>query len=487
MDDEQLRLRALQQLLFTSSPVATTPSGRLFDQFEAEWQFTILEILRQLRKQLSDYLPLQIEYKIARSEQSLDPSDATVEALSNEFVNQSTLEEKFHRSTSKFRKFKFALRDKKRASKIVQGFTEWNDRVQRNLELILLRVKLLGNPLGLRTLQSDDNAVVLGLSQKAGLQQILKDKDSIKDMRLPRDAIVLANEKLAHMGVAVLKSKPARKLVEYQRFAPVDGKPHKTDVESMNQLAALLKEATRAEFRAFRCAGFFEDVGHNQWGILFDIPSGVSTAGVFSLMDAYKTQKPTLGERFKLCHDLSSTLAAFHVVGWLHKSLRSDVILFFNHRTSNTTPESTKYEPSIFGFEYARPTAKITSGYYDDIPERNIYRHPLRQGKPQTTFQRIHDIYALGVLLLEIGLWTPVKALIGTSGMSLEPDAIARRLSQHAEVNLPVKVGNRFRDVTMRCLSGDFGVEEDDKDETRLQEAFSKYVVDVLGSAAANL
>ena len=88
------------------------------------------------------------------------------------------------------------------------------------------------------------------------------------------------------------------------------------------------------------------------------------------------------------------------------------------------------------------------------------------------------------MLLLEIGLLTPVKALIGTSGMSLEPDAIARRLSQHAEVNLPVKVGNRFRDVTMRCLSGNFGMEED---ETRLQEAFSKYVVDVLGSVAANL
>jgi len=265
MDDEQLRLRALQQLQFTSSPVATTPSGCLFDQFEAEWQFTILEMQRQLRKQLSDYLPLQIEYKISRSEQPLDPSDATVEALSNDFVNQSTLEEKFHRSTSKFRKFKFALRDKKRASKIVQDFTEWNDRVQRNLELILLRVKLLGNPLGLRTLQSDNNAVVLGLSQKAGLQQILMDKDSIKDMRLPRDAIVLANEKLAYMDVTVLKSKPERKLVEYQRFAPVDGKAHKTDVESMNQLAALLKEATRTEFRAFRCAGFFEDVGYNQW------------------------------------------------------------------------------------------------------------------------------------------------------------------------------------------------------------------------------
>src|SRR5215471_12473795 len=63
MDDEQLRLRALQQLLFTKSPVLQHSSGRLFDAFEVEWQFTILEMLRQLRKQLSEYIPLQIEYK----------------------------------------------------------------------------------------------------------------------------------------------------------------------------------------------------------------------------------------------------------------------------------------------------------------------------------------------------------------------------------------------------------------------------------------
>ena len=202
---------------------------------------------------------------------------------------------------------------------------------------------------------------------------------------------------------------------------------------------------------------------------------------------AYTTKQPTLGERFKLCHTLALALSTFHVVGWLHKSLRSDVILFFKGRDPSAVHSPSIIAPFIFGFEYSRPVAKITSGYYDDITERNIYRHPLRQGKPQASFKRVHDIYALGVVLLEIGLWTPAITLVGKLSQQGKPEDIMKRLLWHAEVNLPVKVGEKFRDATIRCLSSSFNVEKDDDDETVLQQAFAKHVVDVLGNAAANL
>jgi hypothetical protein len=38
--------------------------------------------------------------------------------------------------------------------------------------------------------------------------------------------------------------------------------------------------------------------------------------------------------------------------------------------------------------------------------DRNVYRHPLRQGHDLTEKYRMqHDIYSLNVCLLEIGLW----------------------------------------------------------------------------------
>jgi hypothetical protein len=55
------------------------------------------------------------------------------------------------------------------------------------------------------------------------------------------------------------------------------------------------------------------------------------------------------------------------------------------------------------GFEFSRPEFDFSSGRPDKDPARNVYRHPARQGKPDKPFAKIHDIYALGVVLLEIG------------------------------------------------------------------------------------
>ena len=45
----------------------------------------------------------------------------------------------------------------------------------------------------------------------------------------------------------------------------------------------------------------------------------------------------------------------------------------------------------------------FSRGYVDDCLSRNVYRHPHRQQSPTEVFNKIHDIYALGVVLLEIG------------------------------------------------------------------------------------
>jgi hypothetical protein len=55
------------------------------------------------------------------------------------------------------------------------------------------------------------------------------------------------------------------------------------------------------------------------------------------------------------------------------------------------------------GFEFSRPEFDFSSGRPDKDPARNVYRHPQRQGKPNKPFVKIYDIYALGVVLLEIG------------------------------------------------------------------------------------
>jgi hypothetical protein len=60
----------------------------------------------------------------------------------------------------------------------------------------------------------------------------------------------------------------------------------------------------------------------------------------------------------------------------------------------------------LVGFENFRREEGRTHRTGDDAIERNLYRHPSRQGSsPREDYIMQHDIYSLGVCLLEVGLW----------------------------------------------------------------------------------
>jgi hypothetical protein len=57
------------------------------------------------------------------------------------------------------------------------------------------------------------------------------------------------------------------------------------------------------------------------------------------------------------------------------------------------------------GFDFAGKEDETSARVGDDDWYRNIYRHPQRQGvHPEVDFNILHDIYSLGVVLLEIAV-----------------------------------------------------------------------------------
>jgi hypothetical protein len=101
-------------------------------------------------------------------------------------------------------------------------------------------------------------------------------------------------------------------------------------------------------------------------------------------------------------------------------------------------------------------------------------------------FKKIHDIYALGVVLLEIGLWEPaVKLEKNMFSMANNPHAVRAQLIKHAQRTLESRVGRKYKEVVLKCLTGDFGAEDDTKEDLKLQQAFRHQVVDVIEMAAS--
>lgn len=114
----------------------------------------------------------------------------------------------------------------------------------------------------------------------------------------------------------------------------------------------------------------------------------------------------------------------------------------------------------------------------DRKPEHNLYRHPERQGIPIESFKPIHDIYALGVVLLEIGLWRPAISM-DPDGWKNEDNPFAFKDKFVARTkaigSLPFAAGRAYAEVVRLCLQGDFP-----SPESSLGSDFRRLVVDEL-------
>lgn len=204
------------------------------------------------------------------------------------------------------------------------------------------------------------------------------------------------------------------------------GRSDSNIAERINNLAALLKSNSSADetvnpyyFRAPHCLGYFTDDDGGRYGLVFQKPTRASTQApitLHSLLGALDSENdplvPSLTDRLTLMRVLSDTVERLHAVDWLHKGLRSANILFFTDTDSRKLDLANPY---ISGFEYSRPAQR------DDLTERpsdtlaaDIYRHPVvQQSAHRGGFRKSHDLYSLGVLLLEIAYWQPLDAILG--------------------------------------------------------------------------
>jgi serine/threonine protein kinase len=208
------------------------------------------------------------------------------------------------------------------------------------------------------------------------------------------------------------------------------------------------------------CVGFVQDRENQRFGFLFQLPTNADVTFSPVTLHAYlKGDKfngksiplPTFGERIRLARSLAFSMIELHNAGILHKSLHSGNVLFFPARVTNTISVSESY---IGGFEISRPdqdgelSIDIEGGSFD------IYKHPeLRdpsnelQGRPG--FDRKHDVYSLGLILLEIGVWQPLQNFFNRK---LSPFESARKVLSIACTNLPHQMGRSYCEAVVECI-----------------------------------
>ncbi|KAI9703698.1 MAG: hypothetical protein M1836_007468 [Candelina mexicana] len=395
---------------------------------------------------------------------------------------------------------RWSFKDKGRVEAIVRKFGELNARIHKNIEIeCMCLVAGVNNRQHLEHLAADDDSKMLGFSSDAALKLSTGQAESTPGkLELVDDSWngVLQNSKPFEERFAVCQYRGRNLLQEYRLYPTEHAQTiDERTRERAEALAKLLLQPKKTMYRIPRCVGWKYLASQNRLAFVFDVPEGheAKPRSLLRLLNDSNV-KPSLGEKFRLAHGLARCIAQLQMVKWVHESFRSENILFFppkakeggNASSSKTSIEYS--EPWVMGFEFSRPEGDFSTGFVDIHPARDVYRHPERQGRPQRMFNKMHDIYALGVVLLEIGLWSPALSLQKDQFThARDPMAVQARLVKNAEVRLGAYVGDRFKEIVLKCLIGHFGIKEDTKEDLRLQQAFRSQVVDVLEQAANSI
>jgi hypothetical protein len=274
-------------------------------------------------------------------------------------------------------------------------------------------------------------------------------------------------------------------MIEWKTIPVTQGPENKAKLETRIQnLARLLQAKGKPkELRTLDCAWLVQkpvaETEDLQYGLVFKLPSPVVLPlSLFQLLSNHSYKPASLNQRFNLAQCLARAVLFLHLAGWLHKGLRSANILFFGADNAEMVQLE---EPYLSGFEYSRmdKSGALTEDVSDDL-EQNLYRHPENQGLPvspeQTAknsrkpYNQLADLYSLGVLLLEIGLWRSALSVHAaaekTSGQGID----ALKFKHLALAQLPEvrrNMGDTYCNAIERCLKSDFPADEPQGEMTR--------------------
>ena len=284
----------------------------------------------------------------------------------------------------------------------------------------------------------------------------------------------------------------ARVIVEFKERPPI--REFSFDPKSVDhvkkELRSLVKELRLAErFQVLYCHGFYEAPEH--YGLVYRLPTAIipddymqcESLGNVLMHEEYTSfLAENLQNRLDLAKSLATTMYHLHSVQWVHKSFNPDNILLFGRRSWDKKVEFNWAQPYVVGFDASR----ANRAHSDKLPaslrwDNRVYTHPARQREGEwTRFHKLFDIYSLGVVLLEIGTLTCFKHPSfrrNAEWTDIPAGEVQKRLGMQA-VALKGELGRTYSEIVQVCLSGEFGVpnDEDDADETMLLDAFRSEV-----------
>ena len=440
---------------------------------------------------------------------------------------------------------KWATRDKKKLEQLVKTLNKYNtdlDHLASNFQQASLRRSLRtqflapNNHEELRLLQ--ETAVMVGndelhhvATSKAFVREVYRNEDisdaleathlkevikSDSEMLESLDSWRLDFGKLKYDGAAILNnhsrtngvyrhdhgtSEPV--IVDWTKCRDDSWRrrnPEAFQIRVASLARVLNKNLLPKGFRVLQCIGYL-NASSTTIGYVFRTPAHAAEhSKAVSLYQILKNVRgpadiPELGARFDLAKAIATTVFEFHNIGWLHKNINPNNVLFWPSEDHDGTPDLRS--PFLVGFDLSRSNQP---GEVSEKPiaseEDDMYRHPAYKESVEKGFKPSYDYYSLGILLFEVAMWrlvsqkrdhrsssTSSKDKGREHSNSPDPEFVKNVVADAAQ-DLGRYIGKRYRDAVLSAIQMEFdglydGLGVDERD-LALQQAIQSKVVDAV-------
>ncbi|KAM7184613.1 hypothetical protein V8F20_012136 [Naviculisporaceae sp. PSN 640] len=236
-------------------------------------------------------------------------------------------------------------------------------------------------------------------------------------------------------------------------------------------LARLLKDTDLYhKFGTLSSPGMVTDATNNRLGLVFEIPSHRGKER--SLLDLFRSPPLPVDQRLSMAKRLAAAMHTLQSVGWLHKSIRSDNLIWFEPcRSSERELSTVRVDDGVGSLAGGETPELYLMGWYLSRPDQpselsqtvsfltqgctltkemvELYSHPETLQPQRPRFKLEYDIYSFGLVLLEIGLWKSVEFL--RQRCSSDDEFRAKAGGAYCDM-LRHTMGTIYWRATKRCL-----------------------------------
>lgn len=378
-------------------------------------------------------------------------------------------------------KWKYALYDSKRIEDAAQELLTWKtrffERAVIHLNFTFYPKYGLGTPSssagGISSQPEIESPTTPDERAESLTERLKRIRNSRRTLAGPLLLPEFSNErqiKIAESPLWISEASDAGELhlFEYRSYHGADSQ-HTEDLRtSVRDVARQLREVDSSTMHILQCEGFSDDYFAKKFVLQFRFPPKETNPRSLRALLADPCneklgKKHSLSDRVRLAQSIAAAVLYVHASGFVHKNIRPDNIIVFEPQLPATASVSDREacrfpiaigQPYLAGYDGIRKEEAATL-MVDTIEwHQRLYLPPERlRGKPQRTkFTWKHDVYSLGVVLLEIAMWENFADGKGRMGKHLKAatDPSVFLMSQAKQV--PRLLGSIYGDAVLACL-----------------------------------